>query len=172
MISPPRHSPHDQCDAWRTRPLDRRVLESGDLVCTDALEMIQRLRDGIADIIFLDPPFNLGKLYGTSQRSKDQLSESDYFSYMSRLLEACAGTLAEGGALFLYHIPKWAIRFSAALCDLLTFRHWIAISMKNGFARGRRLYPAHYALLYFTKGEPAMFRRPRFRRPAAGTVVN
>jgi site-specific DNA-methyltransferase (adenine-specific) len=33
--------------------------------------------------------------------------------------------------------------------------------MKNGFARGRSLYPAHYALLYFTKGEPQSFRRPK-----------
>jgi site-specific DNA-methyltransferase (adenine-specific) len=33
--------------------------------------------------------------------------------------------------------------------------------MKNGFVRGQRLYPAHYALLYFTKGAPSAFNRPR-----------
>jgi site-specific DNA-methyltransferase (adenine-specific) len=33
--------------------------------------------------------------------------------------------------------------------------------MKNGFVRGNSLYPAHYALLYFTKGEPATFKRPK-----------
>ena len=33
--------------------------------------------------------------------------------------------------------------------------------MKNGFARGKKLYPAHYALLYFTKGMPASFQRPK-----------
>ena len=33
--------------------------------------------------------------------------------------------------------------------------------MKNGFARGNRLYPAHYSLLYFTKGVPRVFRRPK-----------
>ena len=33
--------------------------------------------------------------------------------------------------------------------------------MKNGFVHGDYLYPAHYALLYFTKGKPAVFNRPK-----------
>jgi site-specific DNA-methyltransferase (adenine-specific) len=33
--------------------------------------------------------------------------------------------------------------------------------MKNGFVRGSHLYPAHYALLMFTKGKPRKFSRPR-----------
>jgi site-specific DNA-methyltransferase (adenine-specific) len=37
--------------------------------------------------------------------------------------------------------------------------------MKNGFARGKRLYPAHYALLYFTKGNPNYFNRPKIPTP-------
>jgi len=55
------------------------------------------------------------------------------------------------------------MRFGAYLNRTLDFRHWIAISMKNGFVRGNRLYPAHYALLYFTKDQPAVFRRPKLK---------
>jgi site-specific DNA-methyltransferase (adenine-specific) len=33
--------------------------------------------------------------------------------------------------------------------------------MKNGFVRGDSLYPAHYALLYFSKGNPTSFNRPK-----------
>ena len=29
--------------------------------------------------------------------------------------------------------------------------------MKNGYRRGERLYPAHYSLLYYTKGDPKTF---------------
>jgi site-specific DNA-methyltransferase (adenine-specific) len=53
------------------------------------------------------------------------------------------------------------MRFGSYLEHKLELRHWIAIAMKNGFARGKRLYPAHYGLLYFTKGDPAVFRRPK-----------
>jgi site-specific DNA-methyltransferase (adenine-specific) len=37
--------------------------------------------------------------------------------------------------------------------------------MKGTFPRGKKLYPAHYALLYFTKGEPNTFNRDDIRLP-------
>ena len=80
---------------------------------------------------------------------------------MTSVLLDCVRALAPGGALYLYHLPSWNLRFGADLERHLEFRHWIAISMKNGFARGRKLYPAHYSLLYFTKGPPHHFERPK-----------
>jgi site-specific DNA-methyltransferase (adenine-specific) len=47
----------------------------------------------------------------------------------------------------------------------MLFRHWIAVSMKGTFPRGRKLYPAHYGLLYFTKGIPKTFNRIRLPIP-------
>src|SRR4051794_29144130 len=51
---------------------------SGDLVCGDAIESISKVRDGVADIVFLDPPFNLGKAYGDSSPRADLLEEDQY----------------------------------------------------------------------------------------------
>ncbi|MGE5776837.1 MAG: DNA methyltransferase, partial [Chloroflexota bacterium] len=44
-------------------------------------------------------------------------------------------------------------------------RHWIAITMKNTYPRGNNLYPAHYGLLYFTKGTPRVFNKLRVPVP-------
>ena len=111
--------------------------------------------------MFLDPPFNLGKRYGKNGSHDDRKKEADYIQYMSRIIARSAQVLKPGGALYLYHIPKWAIRLTPYLEAELSFRHWIAISMKNSFARGQHLYPAHYALLYYTKGNPTVFARPK-----------
>jgi site-specific DNA-methyltransferase (adenine-specific) len=127
--------------------------------------MLTSLRDESADIIFLDPPFNLGKAYGRRGREADRLLEDDYFRYLRQVLDRSVSVLKNGGALYIYHLPKWALRLADVLHQQLTFRHWIAIPMKSGFARGKRLYPAHYALLYYTKGEPATFRRPKISPP-------
>ncbi len=134
----------------------------GYLTSEDALKFAQELRSDIADIVFLDPPFNLGKDYGFAT----QLERGDvgwYENYMKMLVFEMVRVLRSGGAFFLYHLPFWASRWSRDLHEVLQFRHWIAIAMKNGFARGERLYPAHYALLYFTKGRPTEFRRPRLQ---------
>lgn len=132
----------------------------GVLLTMDALDFMEALRDEIADIVFVDPPFNLGKDYGI-QCDLETCDDFVYELYLSDLLNEAVRVLRPGGALFLYHMPVWAVRLGAVLRDSLQFRHWIAISMKNGFARGRRLYPAHYALLYLTKGEPQKFTRPK-----------
>lgn len=131
------------------------------MVCDDALAFLESLRDQCADIVFLDPPFNLGKRYGKRPPSDDRLGEDSYFKYMTRVLWRCKEVLRPGGALYLYHIPRWAIRLGALLEGELNFRHWIAVSMKNGCPRGKYLVPAHYALLYYTKGDPRQFSRPR-----------
>jgi len=137
----------------------------GEIVCDDALNVLNSLRDECADIIFLDPPFNLGKRYGKNGSHHDKKKESEYLQYMEKVISRSAEVLKPGGALYLYHIPKWAIRLSPFLEKHLDFRHWVAISMKNGFVRGDRLYPAHYALVYYTKGKPGTFNRPKVPKP-------
>jgi site-specific DNA-methyltransferase (adenine-specific) len=117
------------------------------------------------DLIFLDPPFNLGKNYGATDGESDKMDAAGYRNFMIEVLDESIRILRDGGALYLYHIPSWAFQFAAHLNSVLQFRHWIAISMKNGFARGEYLYPAHYALLYFTKGSPAVFTRPKIPTP-------
>ena len=139
----------------------RYHLTSGEIVCADALELLRILPHDCADVVFLDPPFNLGKSYGRSGSKGDRLGDPEYFGYMLRVLARSIAILKPGGSLYIYHLPKWSIKLAGVLVDVLEFRHWIAISMKNGFARGNRLYPAHYSLLYFTKGEPRVFHRPK-----------
>jgi site-specific DNA-methyltransferase (adenine-specific) len=142
-----------------------RIVGSGDgitLTSMDALTLLELLPAGTADIVFLDPPFNLGKAYGEAT-SPELDSAVRYEAYMIKMIQESARVLAAGGALYLYHLPYWASRLSSVLLEALDFRHWIAVSMKNGFARGMKLYPAHYALLYYTKGEPASFHRPRLQ---------
>ena len=147
------------------RPPDTVVLPDGFVVTGDGLGTLQSVGEGAADVIFLDPPFNLGKAYGESGPSADRRDPAIYFDFMTSILTASSVALAPGGALYLYHVPSVAAALVQHMPAELGFRHWIAVSMKNGFARGSRLYPAHYALLYYTKGTPAHFCRPKLPPP-------
>jgi site-specific DNA-methyltransferase (adenine-specific) len=139
--------------------------EEGVLICCDAIDFLKSVRSEIADVIFLDPPFNLGKRYGSSGKEADLLAEADYTDFMHEVLTHSIRVVKPGGALFLYHIPYWALKLGGSIQQEMLFRHWIAVSMKNSFARGDFLYPAHYALLYFTKGSPNVFNRPKIPAP-------
>ena len=135
----------------------------GNVVWGDALRYLQSLAPECASIVFLDPPFNLGKKYSDRPPRMDRMHDSLYQYWMNEVLLQGVRVLKPGGTLYLYHLPRWAIRFAGILEQVLEFKHWIAISMKNGFVRGDRLYPAHYALLMYTKGKATTFRRPKLR---------
>lgn len=134
---------------------------NGELYLGDALDFLRSLQPESAAIVFLDPPFNLGKQYAGDDNGLDDRPPEEYYSWMIEILDESIRALEQGGALYLYHLPSWAIRLGSHLIEKLDFRHWIAISMKSGFVRGDHLYPAHYSLLYFTRGNPAHFTRPR-----------
>lgn len=122
----------------------------GKLYNSDCLEVLRKQRTESVDLIFADPPFNLGKDYGSE--INDKLDPASYENWCQEWLDECARILKPGGSFFLWHIPKWAQRLSGYISQQLTFRHWISVKQNNGLPISGRLYPAHYSLLYFTKG--------------------
>lgn len=131
----------------------------------DCLDLFAVLRDESVSCVFADPPFNLGKDYGNGA-ARDDLDQESYLRWSRAWIDECVRVTKPGGAIFVYILPQWGYHLAKHLDDLgMTFRHWIALSMKGTFPRGRKLYPAHYALLYFTKGPPGTFNRVRLPIP-------
>jgi len=115
--------------------------------CVSFLERVKTLHpEGIFDLAFADPPYNLEKSYDSYT---DALAEQHYLEWCNAWLEGMTQTLKPGGSLFVLNLPKWAIPHAAFLNRHLEFRHWIAWDALSD-PRGK-LMPAHYALLYYTK---------------------
>lgn len=138
------------------------ILETplGRLYQTDCIQFMRSLDSDIVDLAFADPPFNLGKKY--SSKIDDSLSETEYLDWCRSWLNEMIRVLKPGGALFLWNLPKWNVHLGAYLSQHLTFRNWIAVDIKNSMPISKRLYPAHYSLLYYIKGaKPAIFHPDR-----------
>ena len=134
--------------------------ELGTLYNGDCIQVMQSIEDNSVDLVFADPPFNLSKAY--DEGIDDNLSTSKYLSWCCDWLSECIRILKPGGSLFVYNIPKWATFYSEYLNKRLTFRSWIALDMKSSLPLSGRLNPAHYALLYYVKGQkPNVFNNPR-----------
>ncbi|WP_305733279.1 DNA-methyltransferase [Trichlorobacter ammonificans] len=131
----------------------------GVLFQANCLHILENLRPESVDTVFADPPFNIGKDYKNG--FNDKINREEYFSWCKKWIFECARILKTGGSFFLYSTPELALRFGEYMREYLNFRHWIAVSMKSTFPRGKKLYPAHYAMLYFTRGEPKTFNKVR-----------
>lgn len=137
--------------------------QHGVLFSADCLDFLGSLKSETVDCVFADPPFNLGKDYKNG--FNDKVEETEYFAWCRQWIHECARVLKPGGAFFLYATPELAIRFANFMNEILNFRHWIALTMKSTYRRGKKLYPAHYALLYYTRGEPRVFNALRVPIP-------
>lgn len=138
--------------------------ELGELFQDDCLSMMASTPDGVVDLAFADPPFNLGKAY--TSKIDDSLRNQEYVAWCKRWLDEMIRVLKPGGSLFLYNLPKWNLPLGAYVGEKLTFRHWITVDMKYSLPIPKRLYPAHYSLLYFVKGDkPSIFHPDRLPVP-------
>jgi len=132
----------------------------GQLFEGDCLTIMPALPADSVDLLFADPPFNLGKEY--SSKMNDALGDQEYLDWSTRWITEGIRLLKPGGAFFLFNLPKWNLRLGEFLTSRLTFRHWIAINMTYRLPIQGRLYPSHYSLLYFVKGpKPAIFHPDR-----------
>ena len=133
--------------------LPKTVLKTsyGRLYHGDCIEVMKTIESDSLDLIFADPPFNLKKLYPSG--IDDNLKEQQYVIWCEEWLSECVRILKPGGSFFLWNLPKWNTTFSNYLNSVLTFRHWIAVDIKFSLPIQNRLYPSHYSLLYYCKGE-------------------
>jgi site-specific DNA-methyltransferase (adenine-specific) len=131
----------------------------GLLFGTDCLDILGHMRSETFDCVFADPPFNIGKDYKNGY--DDRRNAEEYMKWCECWIFECCRILAPGGAFFAYARPDLGIKFGNIMGRRLDFRHWIAMSMKGTYPRGHKLCPAHYGLLYFTKGKPKTFNTIR-----------
>jgi site-specific DNA-methyltransferase (adenine-specific) len=115
-------------------------------------DVLRQIPSATIDLAFADPPFNLTKDYNGYS---DDREPGDYTGWCKRWLVEYERVLRPGGAMFILNLPRWAVR----LADFLTrsrelfLQNWIvwdSLPEPKGL-----LMPAHYSLLYFTKGARA-----------------
>ena len=69
---------------------------SGILYHADAHDLLESLDPGTVDLAFLDPPFNLGKVYSEDDPNSDLRDPGDYESWMRGTLDQVLDALARG----------------------------------------------------------------------------
>jgi DNA modification methylase len=116
------------------------------------LDLLKRIPSQTVDLAFADPPFNLTKAYSSYT---DEREPGDYIGWCKRWLVEYVRVLKEGGAIFVLNLPKWSVHLADFLCRergmyLQNWIVWNSLPEPKGV-----LMPAHYSLLYFTKGKTA-----------------
>lgn len=137
--------------------------ELGTLYQGDCVNVLTGLQiEGVkADLIFCDPPFNLGKKYG--KHVDDDQVRDEYLCWTQRWLDVCVNVLAPGGSIMVYNMPEWCIESAYWLRNewLLQIVDWIAIHVTQSYPRSRGLYRSHYGVIHLSDGVPKTLNKIR-----------
>ncbi|MBI2195278.1 MAG: site-specific DNA-methyltransferase [Planctomycetes bacterium] len=148
----------------KPRPVAPALL--GQVHQADILAFLQRLPNACVDLAFADPPYNLQKAYSDYI---DGQTQERYLQWCETWLADYIRVLKPGGSLFVLNLPRWSTCLARFLSQHLFLQNWIvwdALAEPRG-----KILPAHYALLYATRGPvPSTFNYHGFS-PQPGDVL-
>lgn len=130
-------------------------MEPNSVVKGDCIKLLSKLDEPIADLIFADPPFNIGYKY---DRYEDRKAYDEYYEWTEAWMKACAEkALKPTGSFWIAIGDDYAaeVRIIARKLNL-TLRNWVIWHYTFGQSTKRKFARSHTHLFYFTR-DPKVF---------------
>jgi len=122
---------------------------NGKLVVDDCVEAMARLPAECADLIFADPPFNIGYEYDIYD---DRRSRDEYLAWAEAWLRAAIRLLKPSGSFWLAMGDEYVAEYKIRLDALgLTMRNWIVWYYSNGLPCKKKFVRAHVHILFYVR---------------------
>jgi DNA modification methylase len=125
-----------------------------DVLTGDCLDVLPGLAPGSVDLVFADPPFNIGYEY---DRYDDRRAKADYLGWTDRWLAAVRRVLSPTGAVFVAIGDEYAAEVKVRLDALgLTMRNWIVWHYTFGVNCTKKFNRSH-AHIFYHVADPKQF---------------
>jgi site-specific DNA-methyltransferase (adenine-specific) len=130
----------------------RRMPQPNQIIQGDSIQILSDGPEGWVDLVFADPPFNIGYLY---HGYNDKRNTADYLKFSKEWMGAVHRALKPTGSFYLAIGDEYA----ADLCVLARreigfhLRNWIIWHYTFGQQTKKKFAKSHTHILYFTKSE-------------------
>ena len=131
------------------------TIKPNRIIPGDCVEVLSALDEPIADLIFADPPFNIGYKYDVYE---DRKQYDDYFAWTEKWMRVCAQkALKPRGSFWVAIGDEYAAEVRMIGRDAgLHLRNWVIWHYTFGQNTKRKFARSHAHLFYFVK-DPANF---------------
>ena len=119
------------------------------IVCGNCIEVLDKVRKPYADLIFADPPFNIGYKY---DKYNDKVKKKNYTDWTKDWMTACKKVLKPDGSFFIAIGDEHAADVKTKADELgLFMRNWIIWHYTFGQQMKKKFARSHTHILYFVK---------------------
>ncbi|MCS7020766.1 MAG: site-specific DNA-methyltransferase [Gemmataceae bacterium] len=136
-------------------------------VCVgDCVVWMRQLPSACADLVFADPPFNIGYDYDVYN---DRRSRTEYLTWAEQWLKEAVRLVKPTGSLWLAIGDEYAAEYKVRLDQLgLTLRNWVIWHYTFGVACTRKFSRSHTHILYYVRdAKRCTFNADAIRVPSA-----
>ena len=121
------------------------------IICGDCIDLLSKVKEPFADLIFADPPFNIGYQY---DHYKDTLKKNKYLHWTRDWMAACVNVLKPTGSFYIAIGAEYAAHIRIIGEELgLICRNWIIWHYTFGQHGKTKFSRAHAHIFYFAKDE-------------------
>lgn len=140
------------------------------VVTGDCVKVLAELPESSVDLVFADPPFNIGYEY---DRYDDRRSKKDYLAWADSWLKAVCRVLKPTGSFWLAIGDEYVAEHKIRLDGLgMTLRNWVIWHYTFGVHCEKKFTRSHAHLLYYVMDAKRFtFNADAVRVPSARQMV-
>ncbi len=117
------------------------------IVCGDCIEILGKVKKPFADLIFADPPFNIGYKY---DKYYDKVKSKNYIAWTKVWMSACKKVLKPHGSFCIAIGDDYAANVKLIADEIgLFMRNWIVWHYTFGQQTKNKFARAHTHIFYF-----------------------
>ena len=121
------------------------------IICGDCIEVLDKVDQPFADLIFADPPFNIGYKY---DKYYDKVKKINYIAWTKEWLSVCKRVLKPHGSFYIAIGDDYAANVKIIADELgLIMRNWIIWHYTFGQQTKNKFARAHTHIFYFVSDE-------------------
>jgi site-specific DNA-methyltransferase (adenine-specific) len=141
-------------------------MRPNEVIEGDCVQVLAGLPPESVDLVFADPPFNIGYEY---DRYDDRREKADYLAWTEKWLAAVVRVLKPDGSFFLAIGDEFVAEHKVRLDALgLTMRNWIVWHYTFGVNCSKKFNRSHAHILYYVRDpKNYTFRPDAVRVPSA-----
>lgn len=145
-------------------------MEVNKVYLGDCIEIMKTFPDECIDLIFADPPYNIGMKYDKWQ---DNLEYEKYINWSEKWLTEAYRILKKTGSIYVAIGDEFAAEIVLIMKKLgLYMRNWIIWYYTFGQHQNRKFCRSHTHILYFVKDlKKFTFNANKIRIPSARQLV-
>ena len=129
-------------------------MQPDTILCGDAIEILHSWPEACVDLVFADPPYNIGYVY---DRYDDRRSADEYVAWSRDWMAACTRVLKPTGSFYIAIGDDFAAELRILGRQLgLHLRNWIIWHYNFGQNTQRMFARSHTHILYFVR-DPKRF---------------